>query len=111
MEPVLVSVSSTNMCNKYVSSSFEAYPSKEGKTKKLNLCCITKKYPKLTLVQRYQIEALKKVGLKQFEIVITMRLQKSTVSWELKRNIPKRRTGAKVYATQKLRQKLTTGIK
>ena len=62
---------------------------------------MTKNYFQLTLVQRYQIEALKKVGLKQYEIAITIGVHKSTVSRELKRNVPERGTGAKIYSACK----------
>ena len=69
---------------------------------------MTKNYFQLTLVQRYQIEALKKVGLKQYEIAITLGVHKSTVSRELKRNVPKRGTGAKIYSACKVQVKADT---
>ena len=62
---------------------------------------MTKNYFQLTSIQRYQIEALKKVGLKQYGIAIATGVHKRTVSRELKRNIAERGTRAKVYAAKK----------
>ena len=66
---------------------------------------MTKNYSQLTFEQRYQIEALKKAGIKQCEIAKIIGVHKSTVSRELKRNVPKRGTGAKVYVAQKAQSK------
>ena len=66
---------------------------------------MTKKYSQLTLTQRYQIEALKKAGLKQFEIANSLGVHKSTISREFKRNVPKRGTGAKTYIAKKAQTK------
>ena len=66
---------------------------------------MTKNYFQLTLAQRYQIEALKKAGCKQIDIAKTIGVHKSTISRELKRNVPKRGTGAKIYAAQKAQVK------
>ena len=62
---------------------------------------MTKNYLQLTLEQRYQIEALKKSGMKQSDIATIIGVHKSTICRELKRNVPKRGTGAKVYVAQK----------
>ena len=69
---------------------------------------MSKNYFQLTLAQRYQIEALKKVGLKQYEIAISIGVHKSTVCRELKRNVPKRGTGAKIYYACKAQVKADT---
>ena len=66
---------------------------------------MTKNYFQLTLAQRYQIEALKTAGLKQNEIAKTIGVSESTISRELKRNVPKRGTGAKVYTARKAQAK------
>ncbi len=66
---------------------------------------MTKNYFQLTLAQRYQIEGLKKVGLKQCEIAKAIGVNNSTISRELKRNVPKRGTGAKLYVAQKAQAK------
>ena len=66
---------------------------------------MSKNYFQLTLLQRYQIEAFKKAGIKQNEIAKAVGVHKSTISRELKRNVPKRGTGAKVYAAQKAQVK------
>ena len=69
---------------------------------------MTKNYFQLTLEQRYQIEALKKSGMKQSDIATIVGVHKSTICRELKRNVPKRGTGAKVYVAQKAQIKTTT---
>ena len=66
---------------------------------------MSKKYSQLTLAQRYQIEALKNAGLKQSLIAATIGVDKSTISRELKRNVPKRGTGAKIYVARKAQDK------
>ncbi len=66
---------------------------------------MTKNYFQLTLAQRYQIEALKKAGLKQNEMAKAIGASASTISRELNRNVPKRGTGAKIYSAQKAQAK------
>ncbi len=58
---------------------------------------MTKKYSQLNLVQRYKIEAHVNTGKSLTEIALLIGVDKSTVSRELQRNIPKRGLGAKVY--------------
>lgn len=55
------------------------------------------KFKQLSLEQRYQIEALLKADKNQKEIASITGVHKSTISRELKRNIPKRGVGAKEY--------------
>ena len=62
---------------------------------------MTKNYFQLTLVQRYQIEVLKTAGHSQTSIAKMISVNKSTVCRELKRNVPKRGSGAKLYNAQK----------
>ena len=45
-----------------------------------------KKYKPLSLSQRYQIESLRKTGLSQTQIALTVGVHKSTICRELKRN-------------------------
>ena len=66
---------------------------------------MTKKYFQLTLEQRYQIECLKTAGLNQTEISKILLVNKSTVCRELKRNIPLRGRGAKVYVAENAQKK------
>jgi IS30 family transposase len=66
---------------------------------------MTKKYNQLTLVQRYQIEALHQAGMNQSNIALNIGVHKSTVSRELKRNVPKRGIGAKIYNASKAQSK------
>jgi IS30 family transposase len=49
-----------------------------------------KNYKQLCLKQRYQIQSLFDLGLSQVEIAEQIGVHKSTISRELKRNIPKR---------------------
>ena len=49
-----------------------------------------KKYKQLCLAQRYQIQSLFKIGLSQIRIAEEIGVHRSTISRELKRNIPKR---------------------
>jgi len=73
---------------------------------KTEICvAMTKNYFQLTLAQRYQIEVLSKVGNTQTFIAGLLGVNKSTVSRELKRNVPKRGIGAKVYKADKAQQK------
>jgi len=48
------------------------------------------KYKQLTLIQRYQIEAFYKAGFTQEEIAMEIKVHKSTISRELRRNRSKR---------------------
>jgi transposase, IS30 family len=66
---------------------------------------MSKNYFQLTLEQRYQIEALKKANFKQDQIAKLIGVHKSTICRELKRNVPKRGTGAKVYIANKAQLK------
>lgn len=68
---------------------------------------MTKKYLQLTLEQRYKIEAYCHDGKTQTEIANLLLVHKSTISRELKRNIPKRGVGAKVYTASKAQEKTT----
>ena len=69
---------------------------------KTEICvAMTKNYFQLTLVQRYQIEALKNTGCSQSAIAKTIGVNKSTVCRELKRNIPQRGRCSKMYSAQK----------
>lgn len=49
-----------------------------------------KRYKQLTIEQRYQIYGLKKAGFKQSEIAVELKVDKGTISRELKRNAGKR---------------------
>ena len=73
---------------------------------KTEICvAMTKNYSQLTLAQRYQIEALRASGLTQTLIAEIINVNKSTICRELKRNVPKRGIGAKVYHAQKAQAK------
>ena len=73
---------------------------------KTEICdAMTKNYFQFTLAQRYQIEVLRSIGNNQTFIVSVIAVNKSTVSRELKRNVPKRGIGAKVYKADKTQQK------
>jgi len=73
---------------------------------KTKICvAMTKNYSQLTLGQRYQIEALKAAGHNQSSIAKMIGVDKSTISRELNRNVPKRGTGAKKYSAQKAQKK------
>lgn len=56
------------------------------------------KFKQMNLHQRYQIEALLQAGNNQTQIAITLGVDKSTISRELKRNIAQRGRGAGVYS-------------
>lgn len=60
-----------------------------------------KKYNQLSLEQRYQIQALLAVGKTLTGIAEIIGVNKSTVSRELKRNVPKRGIGANEYDANK----------
>lgn len=66
---------------------------------------MTKKYNQLTLEQRYKIEALLKAGKSQTAIAGIVGVHKSTISRELKRNVPQRGLGAKLYVAAKAEHK------
>lgn len=56
-----------------------------------------KNYKHLSLGQRYQIESLFNIGLSQRKIAEQLSVHRSTISRELKRNIPKRGSTAGLY--------------
>lgn len=58
---------------------------------------MTKKYNQLTLEQRYKIEALISTGMTQSSIADHIGVHKSTISREIRRNVPQRGSGAKIY--------------
>jgi IS30 family transposase len=66
---------------------------------------MTKKYNQLTLEQRYTIAALHEQGYLQSRIADIIGVHKSTISRELKRNVPQRGIGAKVYNAAKAENK------
>ena len=69
---------------------------------KTEICvAMTKNYSQLTLGQRYRMESFISVGHTQSSIAKLIGVNKSTISRELKRNVPKRGTGAKVYFAEK----------
>lgn len=61
---------------------------------------MSKNYNQLSQEQRYQIEALLNAGTKQKEIAEIIGKSASTISRELKRNIPKRGHGALMYSAR-----------
>ena len=61
---------------------------------------MSENYKQLSLVQRYQIEALLKVGSKQNQIAAYLKVHPSTISRELKRNTAARCQTAKVYTAR-----------
>ncbi len=76
---------------------------------KTEICvAMTKNYSQLTLIQRYQIEALKAAGHNQTSIAKNIGVHKSTISRELNRNVPKRGIGAKKYSAGKAQNKTDT---
>ena len=76
---------------------------------KTEICvAMTKNYSQLTLGQRYQIEALKVFGHTQSSIAKMIGVNKSTISRELNRNVPKRGNGAKKYSAEKAQNKTDT---
>jgi IS30 family transposase len=66
---------------------------------------MTKKYKQLTPEQRYKIEALLSTNLNQTDIAEIIGVDKSTISRELSRNVPKRGTGANVYNAENAQKK------
>lgn len=63
------------------------------------------KYKQLTQEQRYQIESYLDAGMSQSRIAGKIGVDKSTISRELKRNIPKRGRGAKSYSAKNAQRK------
>jgi len=55
------------------------------------------RYYQLTQEQRYKLEAYLEAGKNQTQIAVLLGFNKSTISRELCRNVPKRGTGAKIY--------------
>lgn len=66
---------------------------------------MTKTYYQLTPEQRYKIGALISEGFSQTYIANKIGCNKSTISRELKRNVPKRGKGAKIYDASKAHEK------
>ena len=66
---------------------------------------MTKNYTQLSLVQRYQIQAFLKVGMKQKMIAKEIGVHPSTISRELNRNIAKRGRTAGVYVAENAQRK------
>lgn len=66
---------------------------------------MTKKYLQLSPRQRYQIEVLLKDGKTKSSIGKLVGVDRSTIYRELGRNVPKRGTGAKLYAAVKAQKK------
>lgn len=64
-----------------------------------------KKYCQLTLAQRYEIAAYIKADKSQTEIADLLGVHRSTISRELKRNIPKRGKGANNYVAANAQKK------
>jgi IS30 family transposase len=58
------------------------------------------------LVQRYQVEALWKAGIKQKFIAEQIGVHPSTVSWKLTRNTPTWGTNAGLYKADQAQEKL-----
>ena len=66
-----------------------------------------KKYKQLDQEQRYIISALSKIGHTQTYIADQIGVHRSTVSRELRRNVPQRGRGAKIYDAVKAQAKAT----
>ena len=66
---------------------------------------MTKKYKQLSLEQRYKIEALLSTDITQTEIAKIIGVNKSTISREFKRNVPKRGRLANTYSGARAQQK------
>jgi len=58
---------------------------------------MTKKYNQLSAEQIYKIEAFLEAGMNQSQIAQRIGVHRSTISRELKRNVPKRGPGANSY--------------
>jgi IS30 family transposase len=66
---------------------------------------MTKNYTHLSLIQRYQIEAFFKAGIKQKVIALEIGVHPSTISRELSRNIAQRgKTACKYLAANAQRK-------
>jgi IS30 family transposase len=66
---------------------------------------MSKNYTHLSLVQRYQIEALIKAGIKQKIIAEQLGVHPSTISRELNRNKAKRGRTAGIYTASNAQRK------
>jgi IS30 family transposase len=66
---------------------------------------MTKNYTQLSLVQRYQIQALLNAGMKQKMIDAEIGVHPSTISRELGRNIAKRGRTAGIYVAENAQRK------
>lgn len=66
---------------------------------------MSKNYSQLSQEQRYQIEALLRIGTPQKEIALQLGKSASTISRELSRNTPKRGRGALVYSASVAQRK------
>jgi IS30 family transposase len=66
---------------------------------------MSKNYTQLSLVQRYQIEAFLKAGMKQNMIAKEINVDPSTISRELKRNVAKRGKTAGKYIAKNAQRK------
>ena len=66
---------------------------------------MSKNYTQLSLIQRYQIEALIKAGMKQKMIAANIGVDPSTISRELSRNIAKRGRTAGEYVASNAQRK------
>ena len=64
-----------------------------------------KKYKQLCLSQRYAIECMLKQGQLQKDIALSIGVNKSTISRELKRNVNKRGKHAKIYIAERAHKK------
>ena len=64
-----------------------------------------KHYKQLTLSQRYQIQSFLQVGFSQTRIAFELGVNKSTISRELKRNIPTRGQTAYTYVAEHAQRK------
>ena len=69
---------------------------------------MTKKYTQLSLEQRYRIAAFIQSGCRQIEIAKRIGVDKSSISRELKRNMPHVGRGASQYDAQKAHEKART---
>ena len=66
---------------------------------------MSKNYTQLSLVQRYQIEAFLKAGMKQKNIAEAIKVNPSTISRELSRNTAKRGRTAGEYVADNAQRK------
>jgi IS30 family transposase len=66
---------------------------------------MSKKYTHLSLVQRYQIQAFLKAGMKQKIIALEIGVHPSTISRELNRNIAKRGRTSGHYVAENAQRK------